>query len=116
MLRHALALYDMLAGNDGTLPLARAVARALVAGRLETMTRNVLLQHCKAFRSAREHEREAALRFLEDAGWIKPLPDTRLYAGRPATYAVASDALSRYAEHGDELRRRRQIVREALNG
>lgn len=115
--RHALAMFDTLAGgNDSTLTLARAAARAVLAGRFETVNRRELTHACRAFRDAPEGQREAALRFLVDAAWLTPLDEGRQYAGRPATFAVNPEAHTRFAGEGQELKARRAVVRDLLRG
>lgn len=59
--RHALAMFDMLAGDSGSaLALARAVGRAIVAGQFEDVTRHNLIQCCRAYRDASEQARVRA--------------------------------------------------------
>ena len=112
--RHALAMFEMLEGNDGPVGLARAAGRSIVAGRFETVNRSELMKHCRAFRDASEHQREAALRYLEDAAWLTPLNEGRQYSGRAAWFAVTPEVLTRFADQGEELRRRRDAVRELI--
>jgi len=110
--RHALALFQMLAGNEGSIGLAQAVGRAIVAGKFEAVTRRELLHNCRAFRDATEQARESALRYLEDAAWLTPVHDGRQYGGRAAWFNVMPEVLERFAEQGEELKRRREMVRE----
>lgn len=111
--RHALAMFDMLAGDSGSaLALARAVGRAIVAGQFEDVTRHNLIQCCRAYRDASEQARESALRFLVDAAWLTPYEAGRVYAGRPAAFAVHPAVHARFAAEGDALKARRGAVRE----
>ena len=114
--RHALAMFDMLAGNDGTVALARAVGRAIVAGTLPALTRRDLIHGCRAFRDAPEWARESALRYLVDAGWLTPVDEGRQYAGRAAGFAVTPEIHARFAAEGAAIRQRRATVRDMLGG
>jgi hypothetical protein len=115
--RHALVLFaDTLASGDHIVTLARAVARAILAGKHEVVQRSALIQECRAYRDAAEHVREAALRFLIDAAWLTPLADGRQYAGRPATYAVHHDCGRLFGAEGEALLARRRRVRELIAG
>ncbi len=110
--RHALAVFDMLDAADAVAPLAQAVARSIVAGKLAEVTRRELRQHCRSFKNATEQQREAAIRLLIDAAWLTPVTDGRQYDGRPARLSVAPDVFERFAAQGEELHRRRVAVRE----
>lgn len=112
LLRHALAMFDMLSGSDSVGALAQAVGRSIVAGELAKVTRRDLRQHCRAFKSATEHQREAAIRYLVDAAWLTPLTDGRQYEGRPAQLVVAPQVFERFRDAGEELKERRARVRE----
>ncbi|MCU0938495.1 MAG: DUF3987 domain-containing protein [Burkholderiaceae bacterium] len=114
--KHALAVFDTLAGGSGPLDLARAVGAAVLAERLATLTRNDLLQHCKAFRQASTGAREAALLLLVDAGWLTPDEGGRMYAGRAAVFGVNAEVHARFGAAGEQLRARRAAVREMFNG
>jgi hypothetical protein len=90
------------------------VARNIVAGTLEEVTRRDLIHACRAFRDAAEQPREAALRFLTDAAWLTPYDAGRQYAGRPAAFAVHPAVHERFAAEGQALKTRRVAVRELL--
>jgi hypothetical protein len=112
--RHALALFDMLGASDSVATLAQAVARSIVAGGLAEVTRRDIRQHCRAFKSATEYQREAAIRYLIDAAWLTPLADGRQYDGRPSRLIVAPEVFERFRDAGEELKARRAKVRELL--
>ncbi len=113
--RHALGMYDALAGDAGSpMTLARAVGRAIVAGGMVDLTRRDLIHACRAFRDASEVAREAALRFLADAAWLTPLDAGRTYAGRAAAFAVHPAVHARFAGEGAALKARRVAVRDLL--
>jgi len=114
--QHALALFDMLGGNDSAGTLAQAVGRSIVAGGLIEVTRRDLRQHCRAFKSATEYQREAAIRLLIDAAWLTPITDGRQYDGRPARFVVATEVFERFRDAGEELKARRAKVRELFEG
>ena len=53
------------------MELAKAMARAVLADELDSFNRREITHTCRAFRSATEWQRMAALRALEDHGWIE---------------------------------------------
>jgi hypothetical protein len=110
--RHALALFDMLAGDDTAGHLARALGRSIVAAERHEVTRRDLREICRAFKTATEHQREAAIRLLVDSAWLTPESDGRQYDGRPARLLVAPVVFTRFREAGDELKARRAKLRE----
>ncbi len=114
LMRHALVLYDMLGYGDGALPLARAVARSIVADHIEVVTRGELRQACRAFKDESDFVREQALHLLIDAAWLTPVAEARQYAGRVTQFAVAPEVFGLFAHRGAELRQRRRQIRELL--
>jgi hypothetical protein len=115
--RHALALFlGTLANGDTAGTVAQAAARSIVAGKLELVTRSTLMHHCRAFREATEHVREAALRFLVDASWLTPIDEGRQYGGKPASYAVHHECVTLFGAEGEALKQRRRQVRELIAG
>lgn len=100
----------MLAANKAWgVDIARAVALSILAGGWASLTRHALTQHCKTWRTAVEHQREAALQLLEDASWIRPAR-ARLYRGIAARYDVNPRALQLFAAEGERHRLRRAAV------
>lgn len=114
--RHALAMFDLLSTERSSTELARAVAQTILADKMAGLTRNDLLQGCRAFRRASEQERESALLLLVDAAWVTPAEGGRAYAGRAARFVVADEVHARFGAEGDDLRRRRDAVRELFQG
>jgi hypothetical protein len=110
--RHALALFDLLGGDDTAAHLARALGRSIVVAELPAVTRRDLREICRAFKSATEYQREAAIRLLVDSAWLTPELDGRQYDGRPARLIVAPEVFTRFREAGEELKARRAQVRE----
>jgi hypothetical protein len=111
--RQAQALYGDLLGRDGAVTIARAVAAVLVADKWLDVTRRDLARGCHAWRKADERERDEAMRFLVDVGWLRE--EAGQYTKAHATrWAVNPAALERFAEHGEQHRQRRREVVEAI--
>ena len=109
--RHAMAVYGSMLGADTGMALARDIARAILASRLEAFNRRELTPRCKAFRGADEPARHAALTLLGDCGWLSP--DSRTL-GHGATWRVDPRVHEHFAEHGEAARQRRELVRSRM--
>ncbi len=112
---HAMVLYDRLGtAHNSARVLAKQMAAAIVADRLEVVTRTALTHRCRAFRDAAPSWQENALQYLVDAAWLTPLQEGRIYAGRVATYSVAAEVHERFAQHGAAHQAQRNAVKVAL--
>lgn len=109
--RHAMAVYGSMLGADTGMALARDIARAILASRLDGFNRRELTPRCKAFRAADEPARHAALTLLGDCGWLTP--DSRTL-GHGAQWGVDPRVHELFAEHGEAARRRRELVRSRV--
>jgi hypothetical protein len=106
-----MAVYGSMLGADTGMALARDIARAILASRLEAFNRRELTPRCKAFRGADEPARHAALTLLGDCGWLSP--DSRTL-GHGATWRVDPRVHEHFAEHGEAARQRRELVRSRM--
>jgi hypothetical protein len=106
--RHAQAVYGSMLGADTGMALAKDIARAILASRLESFNRRELTPRCKAFRGADEPTRHAALTLLADCGWIAAESPT---LGHGAQWSVDCRVHELFAEHGEAARQRRDLVR-----
>jgi len=113
--RHAQALYGDLLGRAGAVTLARAVAASLLADTRLEVSRRDLTRGCHAWRKAEERDRDEAMRFLVDVGWLREEPGEYVKA-HATRWAVNPAALERYAEHGERHRQRRREVADAIRG
>lgn len=106
--RHAMAVYGSMLGADTGMGLARDIARAILASRLDSFNRRELTPRCKPFRHADEPARQAALTLLADCGWITTKSAATAHG---ATWIVDPRAHELFAEYGEAARLRRAAVR-----
>lgn len=113
---HARAFYRDLTGGDEAFDIAQRVARWLVAAQppVETVSRAKIMQR-GAFGSAGEMVQSAAMRILEDFGWVSPLPGAYQKA-HTTWWAVDQRIYELFAGVGEAHRRARALVREAILG
>jgi hypothetical protein len=116
LMRHSLATFDMLGGNNTALTLARSLALSIIAAGLKTATKNSLLQACRPFRNADQREQWDAIGALEDSGWLLPVEDGRRYGGRPTGWAVHPEVHSLFAERAELHRQHRRRVIGTIKG
>ncbi len=109
--RHAQAIYGSMLGGDTGMALAKDIARAILASRLEGFNRREMTPCCKAFRAAEEPARHAALTLLSDCGWIAMDSAT---PGHGAYWTVNPRVHDLFAAHGEAARQRRELVRSRL--
>lgn len=115
--RHSLSMFDMLAsGDDSSLMVARATARAILANRYTTATRRELMRGCRQFRDAADSVRDSAMQFLADSAWVSPVEDGRRYGGRSTEFEVNPMVHVMFSNEGEALRKRRIVVRDMLAG
>lgn len=114
---HAAALYLGILGQSPALELARAVARTILAGKFTDVGRHTFTQHCRAWRSALEHDQRQAVQLLADADWLTPDKSSRAYGGWTASrWTVDTNVHERFAEHGQQHRDRRAAIKAAIVG
>lgn len=115
--QHALALYLTRRGGAPAFELARNVARFLLARTAQDsvngLQRRDVLRHVLAFRNAEEGEQGAALRLLEDLGWIRPT-EGGYQKPQPTRFAINPDLGRRFADMAARERQRRAAVRERI--
>ena len=111
--RHAQAVYSTMLGADTGVSLAKAIARSILASRLELFNRRELTPRCKAFRLADEQTRIAALSLLSDCGWVSCSAHVAAYG---AFWRVDNRVHELFSEHGDAAREQRAAVRARILG
>ena len=110
---HAHAIYTECLGIGSPMDLAKAMARSLLADRMTSFNRREITHSCRAFRSAPEWQRTAALTTLEDFAWIEGDTFLPQHGGRWAVNPQVHDV---YANEAATARARRNQVRDALIG
>lgn len=110
--RHAMAVYASLLGADTGMALAQAIARSILASRLQAFNRRELTPRCKAFRHANEWTRAAALALLCDYGWLTTDVATVTHG---AHWKVDRRVHELFAEHGEIARQRRETIRTRIS-
>lgn len=98
------------------MTLARAVAAVLLADKRQQITRRDLARSCHAWRKAHdERTRDEAMQFLCDVGWLKE--EHGGYVKPHVTrWSVLPGVHERFAQHGEQHRKRREEVRRAIRG
>lgn len=111
--QHAIALYLSRDGTSEAWPLAKSIARAILARPKEQIQRRDLVQWVRAFRGAENHEQDAALRILEDLGWLRSVEGA--YAKAAPTHFLVNPGLAqKFTQLAEEERARRSVIREIL--
>lgn len=114
--RHASTLYGVLYEHrNDAAAIARALARSLLASRLESLNKRAALAICRDFRGADARTQEAALQALADCGWLRP-EFLSIIPPHGAIWTVNPLALERFRAVGEEHAARRAMVRELLTG
>jgi hypothetical protein len=67
---HARAIYGAAFEGGTSLELARAMARSILADRMESFNRSELTHACRKMRGVARYPQDQALNFLSDMGWI----------------------------------------------
>jgi hypothetical protein len=111
--RHAYVVYGALFNDDAPMALAHAIARVLLAERLQDFNRRELTHKCNAWRKAPEWQRFGALRALDDYCWIEGDTLVPEHGGR---WLVNPRVHVMFMEEAAAARARRELVREALTG
>lgn len=106
--RHAMTVYASLLGTDTGMALAQAIARSILASRLQSFNRRVLTPACKAFRNADEWTRTSALSMLCDFGWLTVEGTTVTHGTQ---WIVDMRVHTLFAEQGAIAMQRRETVR-----
>ena len=109
--RHAMSVYADLLGADTGMELAKAMATSILAAQMDSFNRRELAATCRAFRSADEPTRVAALALLSDFGWLTADVATMSHG---AQWNVDSRVHMMFAEQGRQARERRAAVRKRL--
>jgi hypothetical protein len=115
--KHSVALYTDILGRSPATEVARALARSLAAAdqSLQTVGRDWMTQHCRAFEKAgNDRVRREAVQLLEDLDWLKDV-STRSYGGWPTRWEVNRNIFRLYAREGEAHRAQRAAV-QALFG
>jgi hypothetical protein len=110
---HARAFYEMLSGSDTALQLARNVAAALVADKLDIIERRSLVQKLKAFRDADADRQAEAMQLLVDFGWCR-LEKGSYHKNHGTRWSINPAVHQQFVEYGQTLLRRRAVVKEAI--
>jgi hypothetical protein len=114
--RHAMVLFEMLAGEKGAAGLARKIALSILASGIKgEVSKNRLIQVCRPFRDADEAAQWSAITALEDAAWLLP-GDGRIYRGRPTAWVVHPDIHDRFAKQAERHRELRRTVAGRIRG
>lgn len=111
---HTTALHQHLRTKAAAWPLARDLARSLLADGLTTLNVRTANQICRAFRGAEDWARRQALEWLVTAGWLRPLDPFQRYGDYGAQWEVNPGAAERFADIGREHSARRRLVVERL--
>lgn len=111
--RHAEHVFDLISGDGvGALPLARSVAEwILYKGPLLTEVNQKTISGCKAWRGRSKQDKEAAITYLCDTGWLAPL---NLNTTHGARWAVNFIVHNSYAKQAETIKRRNQLVWERI--
>ena len=109
-----MAVYSKHLGGTTGMALAQAIARSILASRLQAFNRRDLTHKCRAFRDNKdEPTKAAALTLLGDYGWLTTDVATISHGTHWTVNARVHDM---FAEHGEAARQRRETVRERFNG
>lgn len=113
--RHVAALFDGILTTSPVLSLSRALGRSILAeaGLLGTLGRTWMSDHCAEFKKADDRTRREAVQMLEDADWLESDLIKR-YGGWPTSWRVNPQLYALFGQHGEEHRKRREAVREAI--
>lgn len=114
--RHAHALYTSILSSAPAFELASALARSIVASEaaITTIGRDWMTQHCQMFKKADNATRLAAVQILEDADWLCAKTHVKVYGGWPRGYSVHPRVFEMFAREGEQWRKRRAAVRDAI--
>ncbi|MBT3071900.1 DUF3987 domain-containing protein [Rhodomicrobium sp. Az07] len=114
--KHSVVLFtDILARSPAT-EVARALARSLAAADPATQTigRDWMTQHCRAFEKAKDDRtRREAVQLLEDLDWLRDA-SSRTYGGWPTKWEVNQNIFRLYAQEGEAHRAKRAAVQEVF--
>jgi hypothetical protein len=110
--KHSVALFTDILGRSPATELARALARSLAAAdpSLQSVGRDWMTQHCRAFEKAgNDRVRREAVQLLEDLDWLNDV-STRSYGGWPTRWEVNRNIFRLYAREGEAHRAQRAAV------
>lgn len=112
--KHSVALFADIFGASPSADIARALARSLAAadpGQVQTIGRDWMTQHCRAFEKAKDDRiRREAVQLLEDFDWLRDA-GTGNYAGWPKKFDVNRNIFRLYAREGEVHRAKRAAVK-----
>lgn len=111
--RHSHAVYTECLGNGSPIELAKAMARSVLADTMDSFNRREITHACRAFRSAAEWQRIAALRALEDYGWTQGETLLPEHGGR---WTVNPRIHELYGAERERAQARRKAVTMAILG
>ena len=111
---HTVALHQRLGGKSSAWPLARDLARSILADSIATLNARTAIHGCRAFRSAEDWQRRQAVETLVACGWLAPADPHQRYGDHGAAWAVNPYAPERFARIGEEHAARRRVVAEKL--
>jgi hypothetical protein len=110
--QHAMAVYLSRDGSE-TYALAREVARAILARGWQSLARRELVQGVRPFRAAEGAAQDAALRLLEDLGWLRAV-EGGYTKPSPTRYVVNPAVPSRFRAIAEAERERRAAIRSLI--
>lgn len=111
--KHSVCLYSSILGRSPSTDLARALAHSLAAAdpSLQTIGRDWMTQHCRAFAKAKDDRtRREAVQLLEDLDWLNDA-SKKTYGGWPTKWEVNRSIFRLYAREGEHHRAQRAAVR-----
>ena len=111
---HTVALHQRMATKSSAWPLARDLARSILADNPGTINARACIQSCRAFRSAEDWQRRHAIETLVACGWLEPVEPMRRYGDHGMSWYVNPRAPERFTTITAEHLARRRLVAERL--
>jgi Protein of unknown function (DUF3987) len=113
---HAKSMYMELSGSAGSIGVARDVARYILVHKApeNVLARRDILNHVHAYKKADEGTQAAAMRFLEEMGWVRPTDGAQRRATGPTRFAVNPAIAKTFASLAASERARRALARELI--
>jgi len=111
---HTVALHQRLNVKSSAWPLARDIARSMLADGVVLINARTATQICRAFRSAEDWRRKQAVETLTTCGWVQPVDPLQRYGDHGATWQLNPKAAETFAQIGIEHTARRKTVADRL--
>jgi hypothetical protein len=113
---HAKAMYLGLSSDSGPVGVARQVARYILVHKApeNALARRDILRHVRAYEGANEGVQAAAMRFLEDMGWVCPTDSGQRRATGPTRFEVNPRIATVFAVQAAKETERRELARQLI--